>query len=162
VFEFDHQNKQLKQRPLPPEMQGQQITDGPLPFLFGAKANHIKQRFWIRPIFPPERPENQHWLEAIPKTREDAANFRMIRIMIEQGDFLPAGMVLLHRNQEQTSFKFSERDTNWTQLNIFLPDDFAPKPPSGWTRVDMPAEQPIAAPPPTAARPALQPAPRRR
>ena len=35
-----------------PEMQGQSIGDGPLPFLFGAKADTMKSRYWIREITP--------------------------------------------------------------------------------------------------------------
>ena len=42
VFEYRHDQKQLVERPIPPELQGQAIVDGPLPFLFGAEAAKLK------------------------------------------------------------------------------------------------------------------------
>ena len=37
VFEYRHDEKQLVERPIPPQLQGKAIVDGPLPFLFGAR-----------------------------------------------------------------------------------------------------------------------------
>lgn len=141
VFEFDHTNKQLKQRRLPAEMQGKQIAEGPLPFLFGAKADQIKQRFWLR-VLPPKA-QNQYWLEAIPKTQRDAANFRSLIIIIDGNDFLPDGMEMHHRGQAQTTFKFDKRETNWNKLVKFWEREFyAPKTPSGWKKVMIDPGQP--------------------
>ena len=46
--------KKLKVHPLPKEMQGEAIADGPVPFIFGAKADKMKQRYWIRDVTPKE------------------------------------------------------------------------------------------------------------
>jgi TIGR03009 family protein len=150
IFEFDYNNKQLKQRPLPPGMQGTQIAEGPLPFLFGAKAAQIKQRFWMSVVTPSDA-QAEYWLEAWPKTRDDAANFRMLVIILDQEDFLPKGMKMFHRNGAQTTFAFEQRETNWSlglsQLNPFLREFFEPKTPSGWKKVVVPLveqEQPPA------------------
>lgn len=138
LFEFDGRNRQLIQRELPPEMQGRQIVEGPLPFLFGAKAETIKQRYWVRVIVPPPK-KNAFWLEAIPKTSDDAANFKMIHIIIAEEDFLPEGMVLYHRNQAKTTFSFEEREANWNdlieKLNLFHREFFEPATPQGWKKV---------------------------
>ena len=75
IFEFEGRKKQLIQRELPPEMRGKQIVEGPLPFLFRVCAEMIKVRYWIRAILPPPM-KGAVTLEAEPKTREDAANFR--------------------------------------------------------------------------------------
>ena len=48
VFEYRHQDKHLVERPIPKELQGQSIVDGPLPFLFGAEAAKLKARYWLR------------------------------------------------------------------------------------------------------------------
>ena len=48
VFEYRHDQKQLVERPIPPQLQGQAIVDGPLPFLFGAEAAKLKDRYWLR------------------------------------------------------------------------------------------------------------------
>ena len=34
--------------PIPQEMQGEAIADGPVPFIFGAKAEKLKARYWIK------------------------------------------------------------------------------------------------------------------
>jgi TIGR03009 family protein len=140
IFQFDGHNQQLIQRELPPEMQGKQIAEGPLPFLFNAKAETIKKRYWIRAIIPPPR-EKVYWLEAVPKTREDAANFRMVHIIITDSgkEFWPEGLVLFHRNNAKTTFVFEQRECNWNdvleKLNYFHREFFEPDVPSGWKKV---------------------------
>jgi TIGR03009 family protein len=137
IFEFDGHNKQLVQRELPPEMRGQQIVRGPLPFLFGAKADTIKQRYWIRPLEPPRK--DVYRLEAVPKLREDAADAKKLEIFINANDFLPEGIVLYHRNDAKTTFGFEQREVNWNdlidKLNLFHREFFQPKTPAGWKKV---------------------------
>lgn len=145
IFEFDYTNKQLIQRQLPPEMQGQRITEGPLPFLFGAESAKIKARFWMR-VITPENVKNEYHLEAIPKTREDAQNFRAIHIMIAEQDFLPTAMVLFHRNNAKTTYVFENRETNWNTtlntLNIFHREFFEPGlPDRSWKKIVEPVQQ---------------------
>ena len=79
-------------------MRGRAIVDGPLPFLFGANAERIKQRYWIRPLPVPKDVEKEYWLEAFPKTRQDAANYQKVHVIISQDDFLPKGLVIFDRN----------------------------------------------------------------
>ena len=150
VWEFDHQQRRLVERSLPPDVRGQRIIEGPLPFMFGAKADQIRQRFWIRPIWP-ERSKNEYWLELIPKTREDAVDFRKLKIVIAEHDYLPKGMILYHRNNAQTTFKFDARETNWNvvaqQLNIFYREFYKPQTPRGWEKIIEPTSTvPPAAP----------------
>lgn len=155
VFEFDHRNKQLIERGLPPEMQGKQIVEGPLPFLFGAKKAQIEARYWVR--INPEK-KNVFWLEAVPKHREDAANFKQIDIVIpDNKEFLPKAIILHHRGGTQTTFEFEKRETNWSQafeaLAIWNRAFFNPATPAGWKRVKQPTQQqatrPLSGTPPT-------------
>ncbi len=150
TFEFNHRNKQLIERALPPGMQGAQIVDGPLPFLFGAKKAQIEERYWVR-INPAKK--DVFWLEAVPKRREDAANFQQVDIVIpDDEDFLPKAIILHHRGGTQTTFEFQNRETNWSQalqaLAIWNREFFNPATPFGWKRVKepIPAQQPIAQP----------------
>ena len=69
IYEYDPRAKKLYERKLPPEFQGKAIVDGPLPFLFGAKADGLKQRYWLREL-PPQN-DGEYWLEAFPKTKKD-------------------------------------------------------------------------------------------
>ena len=141
IFEFDHNTKQLKQRQLPKDLQGKRITDGPLPFLFGATAEQIKSRFWMHEL-PHQAKQGEFFLEGIPKHQADAANFTRINIILDNKDFLPKGMILYHRDQSQTTFAFEQRETNWNiigqQLNPFINQFFVPIVPRGWQKVVEP------------------------
>lgn len=144
VYELDHQRKQLIETQLPPDMRGNAIRNGPLPFLFGAKKETIKQRYWVRVITPSDV-KGEYWLEAYPKTREDGANFKMVHIILDEKDYLPKGLVLFDRSfipgrhPARTTFSFEQRETNWNvlaqQLNIFYREFYEPKVPRDWERV---------------------------
>ncbi|MBC8357262.1 MAG: TIGR03009 domain-containing protein [Planctomycetes bacterium] len=143
VFEFDHRNKQLIERGLPPEMRGKQIVEGPLPFLFGAKKAQIESRYWVR--INPEK-KDVFWLEAVPKRREDTANFRQVDIVIpDTPEYLPKAIILHHRGGTQTTFEFTNRETNWNEtfekLAVWNRAFFNPAIPAGWKRVKQPAQQ---------------------
>ena len=86
IFEYNHTKKQLIEHKLPPELQGKAIADSPLPFLFGAEAQKLKQRYWIR-IVTPADVKDKIFLEAFPRYQQDAANFHHAEfIIIDRGD----------------------------------------------------------------------------
>ena len=144
VFSLDHQKKQLIQTELPPDMQGRAIVDGPLPFMFGAEAAKIKQRFWLR-IITPKDTKGEYWLEAVPKTRSDATNFKLIHIIIDETDFLPKAMAIFDRsydpvkNPSCTNFVFEKREVNWNdtldKLKVFQGEFWEPSAPFGYKKV---------------------------
>ncbi len=144
IFEFDYKNKQLKETELPPSMQGRAIVDGPLPFLFGAEAEKIKQRYWIRGVTPPDV-QGQYWLEAIPKTRADAANFLKVLVILDQQQFLPLAMRVFppnfheRNNRTMTAYQFQNREVNASNItqNLLLWQRafHDPPTPKGWQRV---------------------------
>ncbi len=159
VYQFDQRLKKLVQTQLPPEMRGQAIGNGPLPFLFNAKADDIKRRFWVRIVTPPDT-KKEYWLEAVPRTQDDAANFKMIHVIIDETDYLPKAMVVFDRNNapgktaSRTTFEFTQREVNFSilaeQINIFHREFFEPAVPAGWAKDVRKWNQPVA--PPTAAR----------
>lgn len=178
IFEFDVRNKLLRQTILPMEMQGKAIADGPLPFLFGAKVDTLKSRYWIRPaVNVPEGHEGEYWLEAIPRYTRDAANFQKVTIVLDEKDFLPKFLDVYapnynrRTNPAHTEYEFDKRETKLksekTRLDILTPflenfrkQFFAPEVPAGWKKVTedlnaIPAAQPAAkgTSPGTAARP---------
>lgn len=161
IFSFDNQKKQLIQTILPPEMQGKAIVNGPLPFMFGAEVDKVKQRFWMRVITPKDS-TGEYWLEAVPKTRQDAANFKMVHVIIDEKDFLPKAMSIFNlnhdpkRNPSCITFSFDKRETNWNEtlesLNVFHRDFWEPSTPFGYKKVvetlvpEGPVDRPGAAP----------------
>ncbi len=145
IFEFDYTQKHLVQRQLPPDMRGKAIGKGPLPFLFNANVSDIKRRFWLHIITPPSA-KGEYWLEAIPKTQEDAANFTMVHVIIDESDYLPKAMVLFDGEVKRgaspasrTSFRFEHREVNFSilaqQLNLFHREFYEPKTMTGWTKI---------------------------
>lgn len=90
VFEYRHHDKQLVERPIPPQLQGQAIVDGPLPFLFGAEAAKLKERYWLRI----ENQENQQeiWLTALPRFQAQAADYSRVEVILDRVKLLPKAM----------------------------------------------------------------------
>jgi len=146
VFEFDSRNKRVIQRELPPEMQGKAIADGPLPFLFGARAETIKARYWVRGL--PEGGNGKYWLEAVPKSRQDAQNFKAVTIVLDETSYLPELLLVLAPNYDsktnpaRTAYKLEQHDVTDDKLtpqqligklNFFKTQFYAPKlPGSDW------------------------------
>jgi TIGR03009 family protein len=90
VFEYRHQDKQLVERPIPPQLQGQSIVDGPLPFLFGAEAAKLKARYWLRVEQQPNKAII--WITALPRFQAQAADYRKVEVMLDSTRLLPTAM----------------------------------------------------------------------
>lgn len=165
IFEMDAKKEQMIARQLPPNVSPRAIASGPLPFLFGAKKEEIKERYWIR-VVTPEQAKGEYWLEAFPKSRDDAASFKMIHIILDEKDYLPKAMVIFDRaydptrNPARTTFQLDRREVNWSvlpeQLNIFHRNFYEPRLPKGWQKVEE--KLPSGALPGQAQRPASPPA----
>jgi TIGR03009 family protein len=177
VFEFDARNRKLIERTLPPEMRGRAIADGPLPFLFGAKAETIKARYWVRSL--PETGNGKYWLEAVPKSRQDAQNFKLVHIVLDETDYLPERLVVFapnydpQRNPARQSYVFTDRKTTdanafaaaiakgLNPLGLFQNNFFEPKLPAGWQKIVQNDSPGGAAPPALEASRPMQPQPPR-
>lgn len=144
IFAFDYANKKLIQTELPPDMQGKAIVDGPLPFMFGAEVNKVKDRFWVRVM--PSDASGEYKLEAIPKRREDAANFKSIQIIIDiissnnEKYALPKAMAIFDRSPSFQTFAFEKREVNWSstiseKINFFGKEFYEPTTPPGFKKV---------------------------
>jgi TIGR03009 family protein len=148
IFEFRHADRQLKETKLPPEMRGKAISDGPLPFVFGAKADTLKKRYWMRIITPPNATD-QIWLEALPRFQADAANFSKVELILRSRDLMPfAIQIFKPGGRDQDVYQF-DPNTNLIDKGLDLFRDFAkPSTPFGYKYIleDVPTG-PQAAPP---------------
>ncbi len=158
VYEFDADRKQVNVYPLPPELQGKGIADGPLPFLFGAEATKLMQRYFIRVT---QQNEEQIWLEAWPRFQHDATDYQYIELILDRKKFSPTALQVYlpnHQPQRKNSavYMFGPAKVNDTfdrLLGVFQ----KPRTPFGWKRV-VEQPPPAAAPPPRqAARPGQGP-----
>jgi len=150
VYEFRHSERQLRETKLPPEMRGKAISDGPLPFVFGAKSDTLKKRYWMRIITPPEV-RDQIWLEALPRFQADAANFSKVELILQARDLMPfAIQIYKPGGNDRDVYQFDPR-TNLIDKGLDMIRDFAkPMTPFGYKYV---LEDLQAAPQPQAAQP---------
>jgi TIGR03009 family protein len=163
IWSFEANKKQVTITPLPPDMRGKAIADGPLPFMFGARAESIKARYWIHGL--PGGPQGKYWLEAAPKSREDAQNFKSIRIVLDQQDYLPELLQIFApnhdppRNDAHQTYAFSKRDAKddstikdlvakgLDPFGLIRRDFFNPAIPAGWKKVEQNAAANVPAGP---------------
>ncbi|MDA1178542.1 MAG: hypothetical protein O2931_07075, partial [Planctomycetota bacterium] len=172
IFEFDASQKILKQMKLPPELRGKAIADGPLPFLFGASASKLKARYYVRELQPPANVKQEFWLEAQPRNAVDAAEFRVVRIAMDD-KFLPKAMEIIGQPNPTTQ-QFTRQVYQFSEVRINSPlDDLKElagqminsRTPGGWQKVvedygvSAPAPSPTTQELPAAARVGQRPDP---
>ena len=142
VFEYRHDQKQLVERQIPPQFQGQAIVDGPLPFLFGADANKLKARYWMRLEQPPN--QEQIWLVALPKSQAQAADFRAVEVILDRQRLLPTHMQVHLPNGDRHVYTFNIAGATINSPLQKLQAIFKlPRLPGGWKHIveQMPTEQ---------------------
>ena len=144
IYEFRHGERQLRETKLPAEMRGKAISDGPLPFVFGAKAETLKKRYWMRIITPPQVTD-QIWLEALPRFQADAANFSKVELILRSRDLMPfAIQIYKPGGRDQDVYQFDPK-TNLIDKGLDLLRDFAkPATPFGYKYIlqDVPTGPP--------------------
>lgn len=148
VFEYRHDQKQLVERPIPPQLQGRAIADGPLPFLFGAEARKLKERYWIR---IENENANQFHLVAKPRHQAQAAEFTEVDVMLDRQRLLPTHMQVHLPNGSRQLYMFDLANASVNSTLAKLQALFErPRTPFGWKRVveNMPLEQAAQPAPP--------------
>ena len=133
IYEFRHTERQLRETRLPPEMRGKAISDGPLPFVFGAKAATLKNRYTMRIVTPPGV-NDQVWLEALPRMQADAANFSKVELILQARDLMPFAMQIYKPGgQDRDVYQFDPR-TSLIDRGLDMLRDFSkPVTPLGYT-----------------------------
>ena len=141
IFEYRHNQELLVEQPIPPQLQGQAIANGPLPFLFGAEAAKLKARYWMK--ISGDSP-TEIWLEAVPKNQADAANFSRVRVILDRVSVLPKAMELNLPDKSRHVYKFDLANASINNPLARLGALFQrPRTPFGWKRVveQMPLQQ---------------------
>jgi len=155
VYEYDFDKQQIRKYSIPPEQQGEGIREGPLPFIFGAKAARLQARYWIR-INTPADAKGQIWLEVYPKYQQDATNFCHIDLILSSENLQPFALQIIHdsRQQSRTVYQFQQININGNRMSWMFNDPFHVDVPRGWQIVsgDVPRVQGA---PPANARPSV-------
>ncbi len=142
IYEYKHEKKQLVVQTLPEELRGKSIVDGPLPFLFGAEADKLKARYWIR---TKQSDDATIWLEAYPRGQADAANYHHVEVMLDRKTMMPnAIQVHMPNGRSRAVYMFQDPKVNGTLNQLFGAMFSSPRTPLGWTRVvqEAPEETP--------------------
>ena len=143
ILEYDYLNKRVVERPIPPDRQGQAIQNSPIPFVFGAKPEGLRQRYWMRVITPPQFAQQEIWLEAWPRFQADASSYSRSIIRLNRTTFEPVALRLYLPTREYHSYKFEN-----VSVNPLLPNWkalFSPTVPLGWKLVRQAPPVPAAA-----------------
>lgn len=156
VHQLDRNEKKSIQTQLPPNLRGNNIPLSPLPFLFGVKADEVKQRYFVRPIAPPQG-NNDVWLEAWPRRSDDAGNYSRVQIVLDRSDNLPKGMFLFLPNwspqaKHRELYEFSGKQVNGVldllKQKVFMQSFIDTKVGSDWEVIKEPwvppTDQPAA------------------
>jgi TIGR03009 family protein len=92
VIKINDKEKTYEEVQIPPESQGQNIIDGPLPFIWGMKAEKAKLRYKLK-LLEHKDPE-EIWLEVKPRNPGDSANWVKAKVIIEAKTFKPKAVFL--------------------------------------------------------------------
>lgn len=135
IVNINDSEKQFEMFPLPQELRGENIIHGPLPFLFGMKADEAERRFELEfvdlndPARNGKNKKNAIWLIAKPRQGADKENFQQATIILDCKRFLPYAVKLLDPSGNlETVYTFKELHVNQRNLipPIFRNDPFHP------------------------------------
>lgn len=131
VLVIDEAQKVAQQYPLPPAARGNNIMDGPLPFLFGMPPEKAKQRYSMKVL---QVTASDIDLVVYPRWKQDLANYKWARIRIERATMLPMAVQMLDPpGTRETVYTFPRISKNpekgllqkllpWKDKDPFKPD----------------------------------------
>ena len=123
IIRIDEKEKTYEKIPIPPESQGQNIIEGPLPFLFGMKAQQAKMRYRMKIL---EQNDETIKLQVIPIRRNDAVNWDKALLLIDAKLFVPKAVQLFDPLGSETVHVFKNVEINpkkgWLQEDPFKPN----------------------------------------
>lgn len=125
ITQVDDQSKTATQIVIPPQAQGEHISDGPLPFLFGMPAAKAIQRYDMK-LIEDGKKDGKAWIEARPRGQADRANYQLATIILDLKTFLPVAVRLIDpAGTKETAFKFGELEVNSRSITkLFRGDPF--------------------------------------
>jgi TIGR03009 family protein len=113
ILKINDREKQFEKVPIPPENQGANIIDGPLPFLFGMKVDRAKRRYTFSMLEPKPGFKDTVWLLVKPKLPMDASNWSEARVGINRNTYLPVAVMLTDPSgNSETVHLFADVEAN--------------------------------------------------
>ena len=95
VYDMNVAQKQARVAQLPSDLQGKNIMDSPLPFLFGMPPEKAKRRFAMSLLRPIDPKSGRASLHILPRLPQDAGNWASADVILNLKTFLPDAVQLV-------------------------------------------------------------------
>jgi hypothetical protein len=110
---------------IPPNQRGENIMDGPLPFLFGMPPARAKDRYWFK-YLGQDKKNGGYGIEVKPKWKQDAVDWSLARLLLDRKTFLPVEVHLINAaGTTETVYLFGDLQINKIAILFWL-DPFSP------------------------------------
>ena len=120
---IDDDNKTYEAIKIPPSQRGDNIMDGPLPFLFGMAPEKAKARYEFKLIAENEK---AYAIEVTPKWKQDAIDWIKAKLILDREMCLPLEVHLFNpAGTTETVYLFSSLQVNKIRL-FFWTNPFQP------------------------------------
>jgi TIGR03009 family protein len=151
IYQFRPQDKTVNVIPIQPQKAGKAPDDGPLPFLFGMKAETATKRYQLTILSKPKDAEWYTHVQVIPNFGPDQQDFQRAEVAILNKDTqaipkdMPKRIFYVEPNNVQVSWDIDEIQRN--PIGKIQRIDFAaPDVPKGWEKVIQPVQPPPGQP----------------
>ena len=126
ITKIDDTDKTYLKMNIPQELHGNNIMNGPLPFLFGLPPEEAHRRFELELM---ELNDKEIVIKATPRTAMDYQNFKVALIRLDRKSFLPVGVKLFEGEESDQTYLFGNFEINKGKFLGFFDlggDPFAP------------------------------------
>ncbi len=103
--------------PLPKELRGTNIIDGPLPFLFGMKATDAEKRYQLSLL---GQNDKSLTIQIVPRRQSDMDSYKVAEIRLDKKTYLPLAVRMIDQSGLETVYVFEILDVNNTSLRSKL------------------------------------------
>ena len=111
IAQANDERKEFMIHSIPPQDQGINIMDGPLPFLFGLPAQKALQRYDFTVLRQTD--DRNVWLKVLPRRKQDAANWREAEVILDRSTYLPFAVKLINpAGTTETVYSFRDLKIN--------------------------------------------------
>jgi TIGR03009 family protein len=126
---IDDKRSTYEEVPIPPDQQGANMIDGPLPFLLGMPPDKAKARYRFKLLDRVGEKKDYIWIEVKPKLPLDAAEWVRAYLLLNLVSYLPERVSLFNpAGSTETVYIFQEIDVNKRGIlqTFFAGDPFRP------------------------------------
>jgi len=96
IIQIDDKEKTYNVMLIPPDMQGERLNEGPIPFLFGMKAEEAQRRYHFFELKRKKNPNhpNSFSFRAVPQRRVDLQEYKYADVILDVENYVPIAIKL--------------------------------------------------------------------